>query len=56
MSYLRDIPKPRCKAPGCDRLACYELVNRFNSTMGAYCARHGEKAKRELDLTEAEKP
>jgi hypothetical protein len=54
VAYLRDVPKPRCRHPGCTKRATHTLINRFNAACGDYCAGHGRKACADLDKREAD--
>ena len=53
MAYLRAV-NLTCYLPGCTRRATVELVNRFNASLGVYCAAHGKLRLRELQLLEVE--
>ena len=50
MAHLRDIPRPTCFR--CGKPAKVELYNRYNSCLGAYCIRCGQRAWKTMQADE----
>ncbi len=55
MAYLREI-QVKCCQPGCTSRASVEVVDRFNSSRGRYCKKHGEQRKHDLEKYERDWP
>lgn len=50
MAYCRELTRPRCGV--CGGLAQVEVFNRFNASLGAFCRRHGEMRRRDVQRGE----